>query len=147
MLSRLVRFNEVPKDMTHMHNVLWELPLKNDMELEHYRDVTLREYLISKGVSEPYLDMACAGFANTAAGTIDNIPLGEAARQARMWEADGEFDMHLHATTYQARHAHACSIGYCVIHVGIVPADRGALVQGCRGGVELAGQASAGVGR
>lgn len=128
-LKKLFRFNEVPEEMNHMNRVLWDMTSLQDMDVDKYRDPTLRQHLVSCGVAEPYLDMACAGFANTAAGSIDNIPLAEAVFQARMWEADGDLDMHLEATTaiipeHLSKGLHI-ELNAVVAHVAVVDAASG----------------------
>ena len=99
-----MRFNKIPAEMQHMHNVLWELAELTDEEVESkYKGMSMRQYLVARGVSEPMLDMACAGYANTVAGTLDLNSVAGAVRQERLWCDDGDGDLGLEPSTQLVR--------------------------------------------
>jgi hypothetical protein len=87
-----------------MQDALFAIESLADKDLStKYAGWTLRQYLESKGVAEPYLDMACAGYANTVAGTLDLLTVAGAVRQERLWNNDGAGDMALHPSTQLVR--------------------------------------------
>ena len=80
-----------------MHNLLWGLSDLTDADIaaQNLEGVTLRSYLARRGVKETMIEMACAGYANTVAGTVDNVGVRNAVRMDRTWWQDGGHDMSL----------------------------------------------------
>jgi hypothetical protein len=83
--------------MNEMHNLLWGLSDLTDADIaaQNLEGVTLRSYLARRGVKETMIEMACAGYANTVAGTVDNVGVRNAVRMDRTWWQDGGHDMSL----------------------------------------------------
>jgi hypothetical protein len=104
-LCRLVRFDQTPKAMNDMHDVLWGLSDITDTDIveQGLEGMTLRGYLSKRGVGDSLIDMACAGYANTVAGTVDNVGVCNAVRMDRSWKDDGDFDSMLSPSTYVVR--------------------------------------------
>lgn len=92
--GRLYRFDNLPKRLHHMHEVLKGL---EDASVEEARrdDRSLEEYLRDNGVPQekPLLSMASAGYANTAAESqLSSIGAGRASVWDMVYDNDGEGD-------------------------------------------------------
>lgn len=111
---RLFRFDETPKELDHLHDTLWALSTMTADALERYRKHTLREYLEESGVVEPYISMACAGYANTLAGNVNNLSTVLSARSERLWIQDGDNDQSITPNTGVVREASRMSL--CTPH-------------------------------
>lgn len=101
----LVRFNKTPTEMNDMHNLLWGLSDLTDADIaaKNLEGMSLRSYLSRHGISDSMIDMACAGYANTVAGTVDTVGVRNAVRMDRTWHQDGGCDMGLLPSTYVVR--------------------------------------------
>lgn len=115
-MRRLVRFDLVSPEMTRLHELLWSLSSISEEEAaSKYEGVSLEQYLHANGVREPQLGMACAGYANTVAGTLSNLSTYGACRQERLWLHDGDMDLALQPSLRVVSPYH-CDSSHTSIH-------------------------------
>ena len=96
-----------------MHDLLWGLSDLSDADIaeQHLEGMSLRTYLSKRGVKESMIDMACAGYANTVAGTVDTVGVRNAIRMDRTWRQDGGCDMSLLPSVSRVRRG--CALPLC----------------------------------
>merc|ERR1712137_232947 len=90
--KRLLRFDEDDLEVHHLHNTLWSLASRSELDsVGEYR--SLRKFLEDEKVSSRVMGLAEAGYANTVGGTLDRISVHLMARCERRWSRnqDGDF--------------------------------------------------------
>lgn len=87
--EKLFKFSDQDPDLQHLNKTLQSL---GDYHEKLDPKKALREFLIDQGVKERVLNMADAGYANTVAGTLDNISARIMARCENRWNVNEEGD-------------------------------------------------------
>jgi monoamine oxidase len=87
--KRLIRFDAEEPEHKHMVEVLWGLGARKDVDNDRR---SLHQFLKDEGVSDRFIGMAEAGYANTVGGTLRKISVAQMCQCERNWENDGEED-------------------------------------------------------
>jgi monoamine oxidase len=92
--ARLLRYDDKDPDFVRMNEMLWDL---SNLDTSKYSDdVSLADYLATKGFSKEMLAMAAGGFSNTLCTNSRDLSLKQAAKWVHLWDEgegqDGDFN-------------------------------------------------------
>ena len=93
--GELMRFDELSDDMVHLHEVLGGVAeasgvRKSEAPSSPHHPASFAAYLHAEGIGGDALDMAAAGYANTAGGRLEELSVHRVAEFEAAWEKDGE---------------------------------------------------------
>jgi monoamine oxidase/cytochrome b involved in lipid metabolism len=87
---RLLRYDDKDEDFVRLNETLWGLAKEDPSK---YTDAdSLHDYLAAKGLSEPMMEMANAGFSNTLCTNSKDLSLKRAIKWENLWHGSGDDD-------------------------------------------------------